>query len=288
MPLLSESLIRVCADPVVDLLVARSAGPATQALLVLHGGPDWDHTYLVEPLCDLGDRYRLVMPDLRGCGGSTRGLAEHQYNPDAAVDDLITLLDRLSLRRVDLLGFSYGGLIAQRLTLAVPARVRRLIVASSSIYPVPDDAFGDWPERTERLAAEADVWADPSIDPADLARAAAIAGARANVWRESELPGYLERITAMRFSAEWLKPWQSGTLPSARPPNAAARLAELGVPILLLHGAQDMTFPVELARRAADELAAASAVVLDQAGHMTHIDQPGQWLLAVDRFLAAP
>ena len=49
-----------------------------------------------------------------------------------------------------------------------------------------------------------------------------------------------------------------------------------------------MTFPVELAYRAADELPAASAVVLDEAGHMTHVDQPGQWLLAVDRFLAAP
>ena len=288
MSTLTESLIRVCADPVVDLLVAQSAGPADQALLVLHGGPDWDHTYLVEPLSDLGGRYRLVMPDLRGCGGSTRGLADDQYTPDAAVDDLITLLDRLSLPEVDLLGFSYGGLLAQRLTLAAPARVRRLIVASSSIFPVPDDAFGDWPERDERLAAEAGVWEDPSIDDADRARVAAVAGARANVWRETELPAYLERITAMRFSAEWLKPWRSGTLPSARPPNAAARLAELGVPILLLHGAQDMTFPVELARRAAGEIPAASAVVLDEAGHMTHVDQPGQWLLAVDRFLAAP
>jgi len=50
------------------------------------------------------------------------------------------------------------------------------------------------------------------------------------------LPGYTERITAMRFSAEWLKPWQKGTLPSARPPNAAARLPELGVPIPFLAG----------------------------------------------------
>ena len=81
---LTESLIRVCADPVVDWLVAQSAGPADRALLVLHGGPDWDHTYLVEPLSDLGGRYRLVMPDLRGCGGWTRGLADDQYTPDAA------------------------------------------------------------------------------------------------------------------------------------------------------------------------------------------------------------
>lgn len=282
---LSESLIRVSTGPVVDLLVAQSAGPDDQALLVLHGGPDWDHTYLVEPLSDLGGRYRLVMPDLRGCGGSTRGLADDQYTPDAVVGDLITLLDVLSLAQVDLLGFSYGGLLAQRLTLAAPARVGRLIVASSSIYPVPDDAFSDWPERDERLAAEAGVWEDPSIDPADLARAAAVASARANVWRETELPGYTERITAMRFSAEWLKPWRKGTLPSARPPNAAARLAELGVPILVLHGAQDMTFPVELARQAAVELPQASAVVLADAGHMAHIDQSRRWLEAIERFL---
>jgi hypothetical protein len=45
---LTESLVAVSADPRVELLVAQSPGPADRALLVIHGGPDGDHTYLRE------------------------------------------------------------------------------------------------------------------------------------------------------------------------------------------------------------------------------------------------
>ncbi|HEY1915095.1 MAG TPA: alpha/beta fold hydrolase [Streptosporangiaceae bacterium] len=56
--------------------------------------------------------------------------------------DLIALLDALGIARADVLGFSYGGMIAARLALAAPGRVRRLIVASASLLPVPPDALG--------------------------------------------------------------------------------------------------------------------------------------------------
>jgi pimeloyl-ACP methyl ester carboxylesterase len=57
------------------------------------------------------------------------------------------------------------------------------------------------------------------------------------------------------------------------------------VPTLLLHGRQDMTFPAALAEAAAARIPAARAVVLDQAGHMAHIDQPAQWMAALREFL---
>ena len=161
--MLTESLVAVSADPRVELLVAQSPGPVSRALLVIHGGPDWDHTYLREPLSELGGQHRLVLPDLRGCGRSTRGLPSGCYTPDAAVGDLLALLDRLGLADVDLLGFSYGGLLAQRLAVTAPARVRRLIIASSSLGPVPAGAFAGWAERDRRVAAEAAVWAGSGL-----------------------------------------------------------------------------------------------------------------------------
>lgn len=210
----TTSAVSVSAEPVVELFVAQSPGPRERTLLVIHGGPDWDHTYLREPLAQLADRCRVVLPDLRGCGRSTRGLTEDQYTPAAATDDLAVMLDVLGIDQVDVLGFSYGGLIAQRLALAVPERVRRLVVASSSVLPVPADAFEGWHERTERLIAEAAVWSDPILSGAELIRAAAIASAPANVWRAEVLPDYLDRLAAVRFSAEWMRPWKAGILPS--------------------------------------------------------------------------
>jgi pimeloyl-ACP methyl ester carboxylesterase len=271
----------------VTLFTAISAGPVSKTLLVVHGGPDWDHTYLREPLSRLGGEYRVVLPDLRGCGRSTTGLADEAYTPDAAAGDLLALLDRLGILRAAVLGFSFGGFIAQRLLAAAPERVSRLIVASGSILPVPADAFAGWAERDERVAAEAAVWADATLTGPGFTRAAAMAGARANVWRPASLPGYLRRLSEIHFTAEWLRPYRAGVLPSPWLSDPVAALSASGRPTLLLHGAQDMTFPAALVGQAAARIPRATAVVLADAGHMAHVDDPRTWLAAVGRFLAA-
>lgn len=273
------------ARPPVELFTARTRRGPGRRLLVVHGGPDWDHTYLREPLIGLRGTHQLIMPDLRGCGRSTRHLPQEHYTPDAAVGDLAALLARLGPHPVDVLGFSYGGLLAQRLALAAPERVRRLVVASSSVLPVPADAFRGWAERERRRAAQAAVWSDPALSGPGLTRAAALAAAPADLWRRELLPAYLRRLRRIRFSAEWARPWKAGILPPARPDDALGRLAALDVPLLLLHGRQDMTFPAVLAEQAAAKLPRARAVVLEEAGHMAHVDQPRAWLAALTDFL---
>jgi pimeloyl-ACP methyl ester carboxylesterase len=180
--------------------------PMMRALLVIHGGPDWDHSYLREPLDRLAGRHRLILPDLRGCGRSTRGPGDGQYTPDAATGDLAVLLAALGVTGADVLGFSYGGLLAQRLALAAPHRVRRLITASSSVLPVPPGAFEGWAERDRRTAAAKRVWSDLALSGPDLTRAAAIAQAPADLWRWDAMAGYPARLQRIRFSAEWLRP----------------------------------------------------------------------------------
>jgi pimeloyl-ACP methyl ester carboxylesterase len=122
----------------------------------------------------------------------------------------------------------------------------------------------------------------------ELTRAWATTSAAQNIWRPESLPGYLERLAQMRFTNSWLGPWQSGTLPSPRLPDAAARLAALGLPVLLLHGREDMIFPVDLVHTADAAAPAAQAVVLENAGHMAHVDEPELWLAAVRDFLQEP
>jgi pimeloyl-ACP methyl ester carboxylesterase len=157
------------------------------------------------------------------------------------------------------------------------------VVASSSVVPLPPDAFVDWPERSRRWA-EADASTASGLEGAEANRADAVAAARANVWRAESLPDY-PRVAAIRFSGEWWRPWQAGALPPVRVPHAEQRLADLGLPLLLLHGRQDMTFPAGLAEQVAARNTAARAVILDQAGHMAHIDQPKAWLAALTDFL---
>ncbi|MEU7898584.1 alpha/beta hydrolase [Nonomuraea sp. NPDC049152] len=257
------------------LHVREFGGPADRTLLVVHGGPDWDHSYLVEPLDRLAGEHRLLFPDLRGCG---RSPAAEPLTPDAMVDDLAELIGSSP---VDVLGFSYGGLLAQRLAVRYPELIRRLIVASSSVLPVPPDAFAGWAEYERRSRAHPSVWETSSLEGAALVRAEAFATAARDVWKAESLPGYLRRLERVAFTSTYLELYRSGRFPSARYPDALDRLA--GVPLFLLHGRQDMTFPSSLV----DRTPCGGAVVLEEAGHMAHIDQPDAWLDAVRGFLSA-
>ncbi|MEV4167114.1 alpha/beta fold hydrolase [Nonomuraea dietziae] len=256
------------------LHVKEFDGPRDRTLLVVHGGPDWDHSYLVEPLDRLAGERRLLFPDLRGCG---RSPVADPLTPDAMVADLVELIGSSP---VDVLGFSYGGLIAQRLAIRHPGLVRRLIVASSSVLPVPQGAFDGWDEAERRRQAHPSVWDTSPLEGAELTRAEAFATAPLNVWRRESLPAYLERLERVTFTASYLEPYRSGRFPSARCPDPVERLR--GVPLFLLHGRQDMIFPVSLVGRTP----CAEAVILEEAGHMAHVDQPEAWLAAVRGFLA--
>lgn len=284
--MLTERPVRVAANPPVDLFLTEAGTPAHATgppLLAVHGGPDWDHSYLRDPLTRLADQRRVLLPDLRGCGGSTRGLPEGHYTPRAATADLLALLDALGIGEVDVLGFSYGGFLAQRLALdaAAPGRVRHLIVASGTVLPGPPAGRSAGPAQ----GPPSDGPAEP--DP-ETTRAMAVDQAADDVWRADALPGYLDRLPRVRFSADWLRSWHAGTLPGPRPHDAPARLSTLGVPLLLLHGRHDRTFPAVQAEEAARIIPTARAVVLDDAGHMAHVDQPDRWLAAVHAFLAEP
>lgn len=108
---LVERRVPVDSDPPIELFIAQTAADQGRVLLVIHGGPDWNHSYLRDPLTALGGERRVVFVDLRGCGRSTRGLPAAAYTPANAVSDLMTVMDELVNGPVDVLGFSYGGML---------------------------------------------------------------------------------------------------------------------------------------------------------------------------------
>src|SRR5688572_27733896 len=146
----------------VEIFTAWREGTGDRTLLAIHGGPDWDHSYLRDPLEQLD--HRLLLPDLRGCGRSGR-LQSEEYHPDGVVRDLVRVLDAFGVERADVLGHSYGGMVAQRFAISHPSRVRSLIVSGSSVLPVPPDAFAGWAERDEIIARQEDMWQRDDLSP---------------------------------------------------------------------------------------------------------------------------
>lgn len=77
----------------------------------------------------LAPRFRLCAPDLLGFGGSVPRAAQLTVEGQVAV--VLDMLDALGIERCDLVGVSYGGIVAWLLASRYPDRIRRLVLVGS-------------------------------------------------------------------------------------------------------------------------------------------------------------
>lgn len=104
---------------VADLAVHVAEAGSGEPLVLLHGWPQhWYCWHRVVPL--LADRYRLVMPDLRGHGWTSA--PADGYDKEQLATDLLGLLDVLELPQVGLIGHDWGGWTGFLACLRAPER----------------------------------------------------------------------------------------------------------------------------------------------------------------------
>jgi pimeloyl-ACP methyl ester carboxylesterase len=100
------------------------------AVVLLHGFPDssyvWRHQ--VPALVEAG--MRVIVPDLRGFGGSDKPEAVEEYRVTRSLADVVTMLDELGVERANVVGHDWGAGVAWALAALAPARVERLVVMS--------------------------------------------------------------------------------------------------------------------------------------------------------------
>jgi pimeloyl-ACP methyl ester carboxylesterase len=102
------------------------AGPP---VLVLHGGKGFLET-MHYPITALAHDHFVIAPDSRGHGRSSDGPGPLHY--DDMARDMIVLMDRLHIPRADIVGWSDGGIIALKLAIAYPKRVRRIVAIGAN------------------------------------------------------------------------------------------------------------------------------------------------------------
>lgn len=274
-------------------LFVRQFGAVGPHVVCIHGGPDWDHTYFLPYVLPLAAQCRLSFVDLRGCGRSQRfGDIEH-YHLDLAAADIGELLAALDPAPTTLLGFSYGGRVALRVTWHHPERVGRLILASTTAY---DDFYAElqqWDAYQQRypaaLQAEVRALLDaPDIDPSTKTRELAMLTVGLDVYSDEALPEAKAALSRIAFSGEWMRAWRAGRLAGSVSPDYGPILGAWRRPLLILHGAQDMRFPVSVAHRLHAAVPQSQLVVLADTGHLAHIERPDAWNAAVSAFLSHP
>ena len=118
-------------------------GPAMRerpTLLILHGGPGFDHTGLASIFEPLADTAQLVLLDHRAQGRSD-GDDPAEWNLARWVPDIAEFCDALELEQPMILGQSFGGVVALAVAARYPDLPSKLIVSSSLARFRPDRAF---------------------------------------------------------------------------------------------------------------------------------------------------
>jgi len=105
----------------------EGSGPA---VVLLHGWPDTGAVFDEVAERFVASGYRVVVPDLRGCGKSDKPEATEQYAMAALVSDVVAIVRDASDQPVHLVGHDWGANLAWATSAFVPSIVRSLSVLS--------------------------------------------------------------------------------------------------------------------------------------------------------------
>ena len=160
----------------------------------------------------------------------------------------VGVLDELDHRRVDVLGYSWGGLVAQQLAAAHPGRVRRLCLVSTScgVNAVPGSPLAVWTTAVRQCAVA--LWATVGDPRGEGLR------------RGPTFPGLIAQLCAV---SSW---------------STSGALDRIEHPSLVVTGDRDELVPPANSRRLAGALTRSRLEVIGGAGHdllNTHARQVG-------------
>src|SRR6266496_5642537 len=103
-----------------------------QPVIVLHGGPDFDHRYLLPELDRLADSFRLIYYDQRGRGLSRAHVQPDEVSLQSEITDLDAVRAHYQLETVAVLGHSWGGLLALEYALRHLQHVSHLLLMNTA------------------------------------------------------------------------------------------------------------------------------------------------------------
>ena len=262
---------------------------AGDPLLVVHGGPGMEHSYLLPGLDVLSGDARLVFYDQRG-GGRSLQVEPESISFEGFLEDLDGVRASTGRDRVDVLAHSWGGLLGLLYAARYPEHVRSLILVGS-VEPG---------QRFAAQAAQRGVAARTAEDVAlvdSLVKSSGFAardpGTVSELYWAALRPTFADRTQADRLVINFteLTARRGGDVAAALMTPLGAfdfwtEIAEIQAPVLIVHGDSDPT-PMEMAEALRDAVSAARLLTIDGAGHLPFLERPEVFRQGVSAFLAS-
>lgn len=265
----------------IHYLSSQATEDGETTFVLLHGSNFNAFTWN-ETLDFFDERGRVIAYDQIPYGLSEKLIAgdwndRNPYSSEAAIDQLMTLLDALGVGKAILVGNSYGSVLALEAALAYPDRVEALVLADSAVY-----VSESMPPAVMNL---------PQVQRLGPLFGRMIGGSEAFVRQTYLDPAAIDeqqmRLTLIHTEvANWdaamwdyLQEWGSA------PIDVGEQLAAISQPALVLTGDGDVVVPPADSERLANALPNADYTVLANCGHVPQEECPTQFTDAVSDWL---
>ena len=216
-------------------------------------------------------QYRVLRYDKRGHGETE--VAPGPYSFELLADDVLALLDALGVSRTHFVGLSMGGMTGMTMALRRPGVLRTLVLCdTTSQDPLGDPAL--WQQRIDAIRAGGGMEAlvettlGRFLTPDTVKTRPDTADAVRAMVRNTPVEGYIACCQAISKL------------------NLTERLPGISVPTMVVVGAQDPATPVEMSKTIQRGIAGSELVVLDDASHLSNMEQVAAFDEAVLGFLA--
>ena len=234
----------------------------TGPLVVFLHGIGGNRHHWREQLPVFATRFKAVAWDARGYGESDDYEGSLKFEDFSS--DVLRVLDHLKQQKAHLVGLSMGGRIARNFALRHPDRVAKLVLANTTPgfdALTPDEVSKFVAERKNR---------SPESMKALISRHA----------RPGAYEDLLESFKALR-QPSYLK-----TLEASVSQDRAAPIERIRAPTLVITSDEDKVYPPSIARGMVKRIPGARLAVISGAGHLSNLEQPGQFNEVVLRFLS--
>lgn len=246
-----------------DGIAYREAGdPDAPVALLLHGYPESSYMWrdVLGPIADAG--WRAIAPDLPGYGDSP---PDGPGTWERHVEAVERLRSGLDLGPVALVMHDWGGLIGLRWACDNPGAASALVISDTGFF-----ADGKWHGMAQALRTEGQ--GEKLVDGMTRDGFGAMLTAVSDGIDEAAVDEYWKAFADEPRRRGQLDLYRSGDFEKLE--AYEGRLAQLGVPALILWGEEDPFAPVAGAHRFQRELPGSELVVIEGTGHFVVDDAP--------------
>jgi 3-oxoadipate enol-lactonase len=239
-------------------------------VVLVHGYP-FNRTMWDEQVAALRDNYRVIRLDLRGHGESEA--TEGPASMSLMAQDIASVMDGVGVDRAVIGGLSMGGYVALAFYQLFPSRVEKLLLADTRAQADTEEAKKVRAEQVQKILAEGMAGIADAMLPKLLAPETV-----------SKRPEVVKRVRDMMLQT---KPEGAAAAlrGMAQREDRTARLADIQVPTLIIVGREDAITPLADSEKMHAAIAGSQLTVIENAGHVSNIEQPEQFNRTLRDFL---